>query len=159
MGAELGTTDIKILDLLQQDANISTAALAEKVHLSQSPCWRRVQRLEEEGYIQKKVSLLNREALGMEVVVFATVNLTQTGRQNLIEFEQEMEGHPEVVECYTMTGIWDYILKIVTKDIRHYEAFVRNTLTASNAIREIHSHMAVTEIKNTTQLPLATQLR
>jgi Lrp/AsnC family transcriptional regulator len=159
MSAELGSTDIKILDALQTDASISTAALAEKVHLSQSPCWRRVQRLEEEGIIQKKVALLNREALGMDVVVFATVNLTQTGRQNLIEFEREMEGHPEVVECYTMTGIWDYILKIVTKDIRHYEEFVRNTLTASTAIRELHSHMAVTEIKNTTQLPLGTQLR
>jgi Lrp/AsnC family transcriptional regulator len=58
-----------------------------------------------------------------------------------------------------MTGIWDYILKIITKDIRHYEEFVRNTLTASTAIRELHSHMAVTEIKNTTQLPLGTQLR
>jgi Lrp/AsnC family transcriptional regulator len=69
-----------------------------------------------------------------------------------------MERHPEVVECYTMTGIWDYILKIVTKDIRHYEDFVRNTLTASEMIRELHSHMAVTEIKNTTQLPLGTQL-
>jgi len=69
-----------------------------------------------------------------------------------------MERHSEVVECYTMTGIWDYILKIVTKDIRHYEDFVRNTLTASEMIRELHSHMAVTEIKNTTQLPLGTQL-
>ena len=158
MSAKLGPVDVQILDQLQQDANISTAALAEKVHLSQSPCWRRVQRLEEEGYIKQKVCLLDREALAMDVVVFATVNLTQTGRQNLLAFEREIEGHPEVVECYTMTGIWDYILKIVTRDIRHYEAFVRNTLTASDAIREIHSHMAVTEIKNTTALPLATQL-
>ena len=96
--------------------------------------------------------------LGMDVVVFATINLTSTGRQNLLEFEQEIVRHPEVTECYTMTGIWDYMLKIVTRDIRHYETFVRNTLTASPSIRELHSHMAVTEIKNTTELPLDTQL-
>jgi Lrp/AsnC family transcriptional regulator len=92
-------------------------------------------------------------------VVFATINLTSTGRQNLEEFEQEIVKYPEVMECYTMTGIWDYMLKIVTRDIRHYEVFVRNTLTASPSIRELHSHMAVTEIKNSTELPLETQLR
>ena len=126
--------------------------------MSQSPCWRRVNRLEEEGVIQKRVAVLDRQALGMEVVVFATINLTQTGRQNLLAFETEIERYPEVVECYTMTGIWDYILKIVTRDIRHYEDFVRNTLTATDMIRELHSHMAVTEIKNRTALPLDTQM-
>lgn len=117
-----------------------------------------VNRLEEQGIIQKRVAVLDREALGMSVVVFATVNLTQTGRQNLIEFEQMITGHPEVLECYTMTGIWDYVLKIVTRDVRHYEDFVRNTLSASDLIRELHSHIAVTEIKNTSALPLAAQL-
>jgi len=159
MPIEIQKTDQKILEVLQENADISTAALAEQLHMSQSPCWRRVNRLEESGVIKKKVALLDREALGMEVVVFATVNLTQTGRQNLLAFERAIEGHPEVIECYTMTGIWDYVLKIVTRDIRHYEDFVRNTLTASDMIRELHSHMAVTEIKNTTALPLATQMR
>ena len=111
-----------------------------------------------DGLIQRRVALLDRSALGMDVVVFATINLTSTGRQNLIEFEREIVRHPEVTECYTMTGIWDYMLKIVTRDIRHYETFVRNTLTASPSIRELHTHMAVTEIKNTTELPLDTQL-
>ena len=150
--------DVAILKLLQRDATISTASVAEKINLSQSPCWRRINRLEEEGIIQRRVALLDRALLGMEVVVFATINLTSTGRQNLISFEQEIVGYPEVVECYTMTGIWDYMLKIVTRDIRHYEDFVRNTLTTSPGIRELHSHMAVTEIKNTTELPLDTQL-
>ena len=158
MPIELDKQDIQILNLLQRDATLSTAAIAERVNMSQSPCWRRINRLEQEGLIQGRVALLNRDSLGMEVVVFATVNLTNTGRQNLMAFEEDMLGHEEVVECYTMTGIWDYMLKIVTRDIRHYEAFVRNTLTASPAIRELHSHMAVTEIKNVTQLPLDTQL-
>ena len=94
----------------------------------------------------------------MEVVVFATVSLTANGRQNLEEFEREIIRYPEVMECYTMAGIWDYMLKIVTRDISHYEDFVRNTLTTSPSIRELHSHMAVTEIKNSTELPLETQL-
>lgn len=150
--------DVDILKLLQQDATLSTAAIAERINVSQSPCWRRINRLEQDGLIQGRVALLNRNALGMDVVVFATINLTSTGRQNLIEFERDIIDHPEVIECYTMTGIWDYMLKIVTRDIRHYEEFVRNTLTASPSIRELHSHMAVTEIKNTTELPLDSQL-
>ena len=158
MSAILGKQDVEILKLLQRDATISTASIAERINLSQSPCWRRINRLEEEGLIQRRVALLDRARLGMEVVVFATINLTSTGRQNLMSFEQDIVRHPEVMECYTMTGIWDYMLKIVTRDIRHYEDFVRNTLTASPAIRELHSHMAVTEIKNSTELPLDTQL-
>lgn len=155
---DIDSLDKKLLSELQEDADVSTSALAEKLHISQSPCWRRINRLEEAGVICKKVALLDREALGIDVVVFATVNLTQTGRQNLLEFERMIKGHPEVIECYTMTGIWDYVLKIVTRDVRHYEDFVRNTLSASDLIRELHSHIAVTEIKNTTALPLTTQM-
>jgi Lrp/AsnC family transcriptional regulator len=158
LSLNLARQDVDILKLLQQDATLSTASIAERINLSQSPCWRRINRLEQEGLIKGRVALLDRNALGMEVVVFATINLTSVGRQNLLEFEREILGHDEVVECYTMTGIWDYMLKIITRDIRHYEDFVRNTLTASPAIRELHSHMAVTEIKNVTQLPLDTQL-
>lgn len=158
MALKLTKQDIGILGLLQQDATRSTASIAEQVNLSQSPCWRRINRLEEQGLIRGRVALLDRSALGMDVIVFATINLTSTGRQNLMTFERDIVQHPEVIECYTMTGIWDYMLKIVTRDVRHYESFVRNTLTASPSIRELHSHLAVTEIKNTTELPLDTQL-
>ena len=94
----------------------------------------------------------------MEVVVFATVNLTTQGREKLELFEQEVEVLPEVMECYTMAGTWDYMLKIVVKDIRHYERFVREKLTRLSHIGEVHSHIAVTEIKNTTVLPLESQI-
>ena len=158
MPLSLSKTDIYILKQLQADSSISTGALAERLNLSQSPCWRRINRIESEGIIRRRVALLDRRALGMEVVVFATVSLTANGRQNLEAFEQEIVVHPEVMECYTMAGIWDYMLKIITRNIAHYEDFVRNTLTTSPAIRELHSHMAVTEIKNSTELPLETQL-
>ncbi len=158
MPQDLQRTDVEILRLLQNDASITTGAIAEKLNLSQSPCWRRINRIEQAGLIRKRVALLDRRALGMEVVVFATVSLTANGRQNLEAFESEIVGLPEVMECYTMAGIWDYMLKIVARDIAHYEDFVRNTLTTNPSIRELHSHMAVTEIKNSTELPLETQL-
>ena len=158
MSINLDAQDVAILRLLQRDASLSSTAIAERLNMSQSPCWRRINRLQQEGLIQREVALLDRRGLGMDVVVFATINLTSTGRQNLMAFEQEIVQHTEVMECYTITGIWDYMLKIVTRDIRHYEEFVRNTLTASPEIRELHSHMAVTEIKNSTELPLDTQL-
>ncbi len=155
---DLQSTDVDILQMLQQDASLSTGAIAERLNLSQSPCWRRINRIEQAGLIKKRVALLDRRALGMDVVVFATVSLTANGRQNLEAFEREIVRFPEVMECYTMAGIWDYMLKVVARDIAHYEDFVRNTLTTNESIRELHSHMAVTEIKNSTELPLETQL-
>ena len=159
MQEKWGAQDVAIMSALQHDASLSTGALAERLNSSQSPIWRRINRLEEDGVVQRRVALLDRAALGMEIVVFATVNLTQTGRKNLLAFENEVEAYPEVVECYTMAGIWDYVLKIICKDVRHYEDFIRNTLLSGDLVREMHSHIAVTEIKNTPELPLSTQLK
>ncbi|MFT7128568.1 MAG: Lrp/AsnC family transcriptional regulator [Gammaproteobacteria bacterium] len=158
MASDLTPQDIKILTLLQHDAKLTTQEIADHINMSQSPCWRRINRLYEDGIISRQVSILNREKLAMDVVVFATVNLSTQGRNNLEEFEQNVQLFPEVVECYTMAGIWDYMLKIVTKDIRHYEIFIRERLMSLAHIGEVHSHIAVTEIKNTTELPLSTQL-
>ncbi|WP_372862550.1 Lrp/AsnC family transcriptional regulator [Spongiibacter sp.] len=158
MANELSKQDITILRILQRDASKTSTQIAEAVNMSQSPCWRRINRIEQAGIIRKKVAILDREKLGMELVVFTTVNLSVTGRQQLEEFELSVSDFPEVVECYTMTGVWDYMLKIVTRDIRHYESFVRERLLSLPMIGETHSHIAVTEIKNTTELPLDTQL-
>ena len=156
--AKLSSTDLLILDTMQQDGSLTTQQIADRINISQSPCWRRINRLEEQGLITRKVAILNREKLGMEVVVFTTINLSTQGRDNLEEFEREVEILPEVVECYTMAGIWDYMLKIIVKDIRHYELFVREKLTKLAHVGEVHSHIAVTEIKNSTQLPLRSQI-
>jgi len=150
----LDPTDLKILSIMQQNANYTTQEIADKTNLSQSPCWRRINRLEAAGIIRKNVTLLNSQALGFDLVVFATVNLTTQGRNSLTEFEEKIRCFPEVVECYTMTGTWDYMLKVVAKGIRRYEIFVREHLLSLDQIREVHSHIAVTEIKNTTELPL-----
>ncbi len=152
--AELSTTDLQILDTMQRDGSLTTQEIADRINISQSPCWRRINRLEEQGLITGKVAILNREKLGMHVVVFTTINLSAQGRDNLQEFERQVEILPEVMECYTMAGIWDYMLKIIVKDIRHYEMFVREKLTRLAHVGEVHSHIAVTEIKNSTVLPL-----
>ena len=155
---KLTNYDISILDLIQTDASLTSGEIAERINLSQSPCWRRINRIEKSGLIKKRVALLDRSLLGMEVVVFASVKLTTAARRNLDAFEIEMRNQAEVQECYTIAGIWDYMLKIVTRDIRHYEKFVRQTLTVNSAISELNSHIAVTEIKNSTELPIHTQL-
>lgn len=158
MPRELTPQDVKILTLLQHDGKLTTQEIAGQINMSQSPCWRRINRLYEDGFIDRQASILNREKLAMDVVVFATVNLSAQGRNNLEEFEKNVQLFPEVIECYTMAGLWDYMLKIVTKDIRHYEIFIRERLMSLAHIGEVHSHIAVTEIKNTTELPLSTQL-
>jgi len=150
--------DIEILKLLQSDGRLTTAEIAERVNLSQSPCWRRISQYEQAGIIDKKVHLLNREKLGMEMVVFTSINLTITNSSSLEQFERAVIRFPEVMECYTMTGMIDYMLKVVTKDIRHYELFIRNHLAQLPNISAIHSHVSVTKIKDTTELPLETQL-
>lgn len=155
---ELSKKDLEILKLLQQDARLSTAAIAEKVNLSQSPCWRRISSYEESGLIKGKVHILDREKLGMDLVVFATVKLVTSQGGALNEFEKAVIDLPEVSECYTMTGIYDYMLKIIAKDIRHYEKFIRNHLLQLPNIHELNSHIAVTQIKDTTELPLDTQM-
>jgi Lrp/AsnC family transcriptional regulator len=154
---DINPTDLQILDALQHDGSMTSQEIADRVNISQSPCWRRINRLEEQGVIRGKVTLLDREKLGMDIVVFATVNLSTQGRDNLQNFETEVEILPEVIECYTMAGSWDYMLKIVVRDIRHYETFVREKLTRLSHVGELHSHIAVTEIKNTTVLPLLSQ--
>ena len=150
--------DKKILALLQSDCSLSVADIARHVGLSTSPCWRRIAQMEEAGLIRKRVAVLDHARLGMEVIAFVTVRLSQHGRGNLEQFEEEIRRFPEVLECYTVTGDTDYLLKIVTRDIRHFEAFLRNNLMVMPMIRETHSTIAVTEIKDTTELPLETQL-
>jgi Lrp/AsnC family transcriptional regulator len=154
----LHKTDKNILKILQSDCNMAVADVAKKVGLSTSPCWRRINELERAGIIRRRVAVLDHAKLGMEVIAFVAVRLSQHGRENLEVFEQTIRKLPEVLECYTVTGDTDFLLKIVTRDIQHFEAFLRNHLMTVPLIRETHTTIAVTEIKDTTELPLDTQL-
>ena len=155
---DLSPIDIKILALLQQDASLTAAEIAEQVNLSASPCWRRINRLEQDGIIEKKVALVNAEKLGLGLVVFARISLSKNDEASLQDFEQRVSRYPEVVECYTVTGSADYHLKIITRDIKHYDRFLRRHLIQIPLVRDVNSNVAVTRIKYTTGLPLETQL-
>ncbi|OEC45014.1 AsnC family transcriptional regulator [Pseudomonas sp. 1D4] len=150
----LSPIDRKILRLLQHNADLSAAEVAERVELSQSPCWRRIHRLQEEGLIERKVALLNPQRLGFSITVFVNVKLSAHGRNNLTEFEDAIVGYPEVLECYTMAGGSDYLLKVVAKDIAGYERFLRDHLLQRPHVQEAHSNIAMSEVKRTTELPL-----
>lgn len=158
MPIKLGKIDKNILKILQSDCSMAVADIARQVGLSTSPCWRRINYLESTGIIRRRVAVLDHARLGMEVTAFVAVRLSQHGRGNLEEFEHNIRTFPEVLECHTVTGDTDYLLKIVTRDIQHFEAFLRNNLMTMPLIRETHSTIAVTEIKDTTELPLDTQL-
>ena len=155
---KLSATDVEILDLLQKDASLTAAEIADRVNLSPSPCWRRINRLEQAGIIEKKVALLSAEKLGMDLVVFSRISLLKVDEASLHSFEDQVRSFPEVVECYTVTGSTDYFLKIITRDIKHYEKFMRRQLLQIPLVRDAHSNVAVTQIKYTTGLPLETQL-
>ena len=146
--------DKKILDRLQRDSTIAVAELAEQVGLSQSTCWRRINLLEQAGIIHSRVALLDPKALGIEVTVFANIKLSAHGRRSLNEFEEAISQCPEVVECYTMSGEMDFLLRIVARDIEAYERFLRETLLQMPSVQEVHSHIALSQVKHTTALPL-----
>ena len=150
----LDDTDLRILDALQKDSSLSTSDLAELVGLSQSPCWRRLSRLKEAGYIRGQVTLLNAEKLGLGTMVFASVRLSAHGRGNLTEFSEAIRRFPEVVECHAIMGTFDFLLRIITRDIRTYEQFLFSRLSTLATVQEINSTMALSEIKFTTALPL-----
>jgi Lrp/AsnC family transcriptional regulator len=151
---KLDAYDRNILKILQTDASLNTSEIANRVGLTQPPCWRRIKRLEELGLIEARVALLNQKKLGLNVTVFARVKLAAHNRHLLPEFEEEINTFPEVLECYTMMGEYDFLLKIVTRDIESYEYFFRTHLSQMTAFHDVNSNVALTKVKYTTALPL-----
>ncbi|MCV6624365.1 Lrp/AsnC family transcriptional regulator [uncultured Pseudoteredinibacter sp.] len=151
---DLDKVDRKILKLIQRDASLTASEIAERVNLSQPPCWRRIKRLEEAGYIRARVGLLNRQMLGLNTVIYTEVKLTANGRQELHAFEERIREVDEVTECYVMLGRVDFLLRIVTKDMEHYERLYRDVLSQLPGVQEFNSSVAMSEIKLSTELPL-----
>jgi Lrp/AsnC family transcriptional regulator len=154
MTYNLDSFDKKILKVMQMDASLPTADIAEKVGLSQSPCWRRIQKMREAGVIKSVVALLDRRKLGLNAQVFAQVKLSAHGRTHLNEFISAIRKLPQVLEAYVLMGETDFMLRIVTADIDAYEKFFFDHLSKLPGVQEIKSTMALSEIKWTTELPL-----
>jgi Lrp/AsnC family transcriptional regulator len=151
---KLDKHDIAILKVLQQDAAIPSTELAERVGLSQSPCWRRVNQLEEAGVIQGRVARLARKKLGLEVLVVVNVKLASHGWQSLPKFKQRVVSFPEVLQCFLVMGDIDFILLVATRTIEEYNSFVQGKLAQIPGVQSIDSRIVIEETKNTTELPL-----
>jgi Lrp/AsnC family transcriptional regulator len=145
--------DKKILRLLQEDATLAVADIAKKVGLSTTPCWRRIQKLEEEGVIQRRVAVLNPERVNTRVNVFISIRTSSHSLEWLKRFSEVVQEFPEVVEFYRMSGDVDYLIRVVVPDIAAYDAFYKK-LIARIEIRDVSSAFAMEQIKYTTQLPL-----
>ena len=148
--------DVRILNVLQEDAQTSNAELAQHIGISPSPCWRRVKRLEKEGVIKRRVTLLDPAIVGLPVSVFVRVSLERQIESALETFENAVLSRSEVMECYLMTGDSDYLLRVVVADLVAYERFIIDHLTRINGVASINSSFALKQVKYRTALPLET---
>ncbi|QQM29164.1 Lrp/AsnC family transcriptional regulator [Martelella lutilitoris] len=145
--------DRKILRLLQEDSTLAVADIGKKVGLSTTPCWRRIQKMEEEGVIRRRVALLDPEKVNANVTVFVAIRTNSHSVEWLKRFSEVIGDFPEVLEFYRMSGDVDYLLRVVVPDIAAYDAFYKR-LIAKIEIRDVSSSFAMEQIKFSTELPL-----
>jgi Lrp/AsnC family transcriptional regulator len=154
MSEGLDAIDLKILTLLQQDASLSTAELAERVGVSQSPCWRRIQRLREEGYIKQTVAIVDRLKVGLHMQIFAQVKVSRLSDEQRADLVRAINNVPEIVECYTVFGEMDVMMKVLAPDVTWYQEFIFSTIMKLPGVQDIRSIVTLAETKSTTAIPL-----
>ena len=145
--------DRKILAVLQEDAALSVAEIGNRVGLSSTPCWKRIQRLEAEGVIQKRVALVDQDKIGLGVTVFVSIETGDHSQGWLASFAETVGAMPEVMEFYRMAGDVDYMLRVIVPDIAGYDAFYKK-LIAAVPLKNVTSRFAMEKIKSTTALPI-----
>ena len=146
--------DIRILDELQRDCRLSSRALAERVGLSPSPCWRRVKNLEKMGAIQANVAILNPLVIGLRITALANVNLENHNPDSVAEFGSVVKSRPEILECWKTSGEHDFILKIVCESIETYDDLLNKHIMQCRAVHQVNSSIVLRSTKHTTALPL-----
>jgi len=147
--------DRAILSALQQDGRISNVQLAGKVNLSESACLRRVRALEQNGLIERYVALLNQKKAGVGGTVFVHIALRREEQSELAAFEEAVQDIPEIMECYLMTGEFDYLLRVVVSDMADFERLHNEALTRLPGVARVNSSVAIRTVMKTTELPLA----
>lgn len=146
-------TDLRILELLQDDASLTVKDIAERVGLSATPCWRRIQQLEADGVIRRRVTLLDPDKLNVGVTVFVSVRTNQHNEKWFRHFAAVVASIPEIVEFYRMSGVTDYLLRVVVPDIRAFDQVYRR-LIRDVELSDVTSSFAMERIKYTTALPM-----
>jgi DNA-binding Lrp family transcriptional regulator len=154
MFRSLDRGDRRILDALQGDARISNQELAKKVGLSPAPCWRRLRRLEEEGFIAGYATLLKPAAIGLPILAYALVTLENHHPETVRQFDRLIQDRPEVLECHSMSGANDYLLRIVAASMEAYEHFLSTQLLQASAVRSVNTSFVLRTKKSTTRLPV-----
>ena len=147
-------TDRRIVRELQRDASLSHAALAERVGTSAASVWRRVRNLEKGGVLGPAVRLANPELLRRSVNVLCQVRMTRQSMEARAEFEEFIQSSPEIVECYAMSGEWDYLLRIAVEDVADYDRFIRRGVLAHPSVANAASNFALRQVKYTTEIPV-----
>ena len=150
----MDSTDLKILNLLQSDASLTVKDIAERIHLSTTPCWKRIQKLEEKGYIKARVALLDPIKVNAAVTVFVAIKASQHSSDWIEKFDAAVAGLPEVMEAYRMSGEFDYLLRVAVRDIDAYDRFYK-TLIDRIELSDVTSSFAMEQIKYTTALPIS----
>ncbi|MGY9060768.1 MAG: Lrp/AsnC family transcriptional regulator [Rhodospirillales bacterium] len=150
----LNKIDLKILSHLQNNARLTNVELSEHIHLSQSPCLRRVRNMESSGIIKGYVALVDQNAVGLPVSVFVNVRLEKQIERALEKFEETVQDWSEVMECYLMTGDSDYLLRVVASDLAAYERFLMDKLTRVPGVASINSSFALKQVTYKTALPI-----
>jgi DNA-binding Lrp family transcriptional regulator len=148
----LDEIDGQILAIVQKDARISNVGLAEQIHLSPPAAFTRLKRLEERGYIRQYCALLDRERMGYDLLAFVHVTLTRHQPEEVEQFRAAIRGMAQVLECYFVTGEYDYLLKVVVRNRQDLERFLVDTLTPAPGVGRIHTNIVFSEIKATTVL-------
>ena len=149
----MDSIDRKILLTLQEDASLSVAEIGQRVGLSSTPCWKRIQRLEADGVIQKRVAIVDQDKVGLGISVFVSVETDDHSEGWLSHFAAAVSAMPEVMEFYRMAGDVDYMLRVVVQDMQAYDAFYKK-LIASSPLKNVTSRFAMEKIKSTTSLPI-----
>jgi Lrp/AsnC family transcriptional regulator len=146
--------DRKILAVVQQDAALSVAEIGQRVGLSSTPCWKRLQRLEADGVIMRRVALIDPDKVGLGITVFVSVETGDHSQEWLAKFAQVVDAMPEVMEFYRMAGDVDYVLRVVVQDMHSYDTFYKK-LIATVPLKNVTSRFAMERIKSTTALPIS----
>jgi DNA-binding Lrp family transcriptional regulator len=144
--------DLQILDLLQRNSNYSVKEIGERIGLSFTPTYERIKHLEKDGVIEKYAAVLNRKKIGIELVAYCNVTIRNQSKKSLDEFEQEIVKHEEVQEVLSLSGTYDFMLKIATKNIDSYNSFITNVLANTPNIYQYHSSIVLNEIKKRKRL-------
>lgn len=152
--SSLDSFSIRILSELQRDARQTIQQIAERIGLTSTPCWKRVKEMERDGVIRGYTALVDRDKVGLSICVLAEINLSKHSEKYAADFEKAVAACPQITECYSTTGNADYMVKVITHDIKTYETLMHNVLFKLPGVDHVRSSIVLREVKSDPRMPL-----